>query len=307
MDMSWLRKPSLWITLASLGFMAVALHQQSGQLMDQSLDGQGWAWLLLGMGLTWASILINGLAWWVLVAWLGHPPDDVALVPLFVRSNLLKYLPGGIWHLLERVRVLRGSIGAGPALATVILDPLLIVVASLLLLPLGGWQGGLMLLAPLPALLMLPRWREPLLQRLERRKAEQLRSSADGDLGEHALGSGRGDYPWAPLAVQLGFVFTRFAGFLCCVQAFQLQQPPLTVWLPAFALAYAVGLVVPGAPGGLGIFEATLLLRLGSTVPEAPLLAAVLSYRVISTLADVVAALAVAADSALLRRLKVHP
>ena len=52
--MSWLRKPSLWITLASLGFMAVALHQQSGQLMDQSLDGRGWAWLLLGMGLTWA-------------------------------------------------------------------------------------------------------------------------------------------------------------------------------------------------------------------------------------------------------------
>ena len=157
--MSWLRKPSLWITLASLGFMAVALHQQSGQLMQQSLDGWGWAWLLLGMGLTWASILCNGLAWWVLVAWLGHPPDDVALVPLFVRSNLLKYLPGGVWHLLERVRVLRGSIGVGPALATVILDPLLIVVASLLLLPLGGWQGGLMLLAPLPALLMLPRWR----------------------------------------------------------------------------------------------------------------------------------------------------
>ena len=61
MDMSWLRKPSLWITLAA-GFMAVALHQQSGRLMDQSLDGQGWAWLLLGMGLTWASILINGLA-----------------------------------------------------------------------------------------------------------------------------------------------------------------------------------------------------------------------------------------------------
>ena len=305
--MSWLRKPSLWITLASLGFMAVALHQQSGQLMDQSLDGRGWAWLLLGMGLTWASILFNGLAWCVLVAWLGHPPDEVALVPLFVRSNLLKYLPGGICHLLERVRVLRGSIGAGPALATVILDPLLIVVASLLLLPLGGWQGGLMLLAPLPALLMLPRWREPLLQRLERRKAEQLQSSASGDLAEHASGSGRGDYPWAPLAAQLGFVLTRFAGFLCCVQAFQLQQPSLPVWLAAFALAYAVGLVVPGAPGGLGVFEATLLLRLGSTVPEAPLLAAVLSYRVISTLADVVAALSVAADSALLRRLKAHP
>ena len=201
-----LLKPKAWITLASLAFITAALLHQGETLGQLRLDASGWWLLVLGLGFTWLSILINGLAWWVLVAWLGHPPDDVALVPLFVRSNLLKYLPGGIWHLLERVRVLRGSIGAGPALATVILDPLLIVVASLLLLPLGGWQGGLMLLAPLPALLMLPRWREPLLQRLERRKAEQLRSSADGDLGEHALGSGRGDYPWAPLAVQLGFV-----------------------------------------------------------------------------------------------------
>ena len=59
--------------------------------------------------------------------------------------------------------------------------------------------------------------------------------------------------------------------------------------LAAFGLAYAVGLVVPGAPGGLGVFEATLLLRLGGAVAEAPLLAVVLSYRLISTLADVLA------------------
>jgi hypothetical protein len=39
----------------------------------------------------------------------------------------------------------------------------------------------------------------------------------------------------------------------------------------------------------LGVFEATLLLRLGGGVAEAPLLAVVLSYRLISTLADVVA------------------
>ena len=117
-----------------------------------------WAWLLLGMGLTWASILINGLAWWVLVAWLGHPPADVALVPLFVRSNLLKYLPGGVWHLLERVRVLRGSIGAGrpgdgDSRSTAHRGRVAVAVAP------PGLAGGSMLLAPLPALLMLPRWR----------------------------------------------------------------------------------------------------------------------------------------------------
>ena len=281
------RSPKLWITLASLTLIGVALVQQSAQLRQQSLDSQGWWWLLLGLGLTWLSILINGLAWRVVLGWLGSVPEDLAVVPLFVRSNLLKYLPGGIWHLLERVRLLRPSMGGGPALAGVILDPLLIVAASGLMLMAGGWQNGLVLLAPIPALLLLPRWREPILQRLERSKAAQLQMAGDQPL--EIEGSGRSGYPWSPLFAELTFVVCRFSGFFCCVQAFNLAQPAPSQWLAAFGLAYAVGLVVPGAPGGLGVFEATLLVRLGGGVSEAPLLAVVLSYRLISTLADVLA------------------
>jgi uncharacterized membrane protein YbhN (UPF0104 family) len=281
------RSPKLWITLASLTLIGVALVQQSAQLRQQSLDSQGWWWLLLGLGLTWLSILINGLAWRVVLGWLGSVPEDLAVVPLFVRSNLLKYLPGGIWHLLERVRLLRPSMGGGPALAGVILDPLLIVAASGLMLMAGGWQNGLVLLAPIPALLLLPRWREPILQRLERSKAAQLQMAGDQPL--EIEGSGRSGYPWSPLAAEITFVVCRFSGFFCCVQAFNLAQPAPSQWLAAFGLAYAVGLVVPGAPGGLGVFEATLLVRLGGGVSEAPLLAVVLSYRLISTLADVLA------------------
>ena len=281
------RSPKLWITLASLTLIGVALVQQSAQLRQQSLDSQGWWWLLLGLGLTWLSILINGLAWRVVLGWLGSVPEDLAVVPLFVRSNLLKYLPGGIWHLVERMRLLRPSMGGGPALAGVILDPLLIVAASGLMLMAGGWQNGLVLLAPIPALLLLPRWREPILQRLERSKAAQLQMAGDQPL--EIEGSGRSGYPWSPLVAELTFVVCRFSGFFCCVQAFNLAQPAPSQWLAAFCLAYAIGLVVPGAPGGLGVFEATLLVRLGGGVSEAPLLAVVLSYRLISTLADVLA------------------
>ena len=299
-----LRQPKLWITLASLIFIAVALAQQAGQLRQLSLVANGWWWLVLGLGLTWLSILINGLAWRDLLIWLRHPPQGVAVVPLFVRSNLLKYLPGGIWHLVERVRVLRPAIGGGPALAGVILDPLLIVAASVLVVVAGGWQQGLALLAPWPALLMMSRWREPLLRRLERSKAAQLQSVGSGPLASEGIG--RGGYPWRPLSLQLLFVVCRFAGFWCSVQAFGIQSPAPFTWLAAFGLAYAVGLVVPGAPGGLGVFEATLLLRLGAAVPEAQLLAVVLSYRLLSTLADVVASGALVADRMLGQRLKRH-
>ena len=95
------------------------------------------------------------------------------------------------------------------------------------------------------------------------------------------------------MAWQLIFVTCRFAGLFCCVRAFRLEATPGT-WLASFALAYAIGLVVPGAQG-LGIFETTLLMRLGTAVPDAGC-AVVLSYRLVSTLADVVAAAALQAD-----------
>jgi uncharacterized membrane protein YbhN (UPF0104 family) len=75
------------------------------------------------------------------------------------------------------------------------------------------------------------------------------------------------------------------------VLAFDLQASlDLPVWLAGFSLAWAVGLLVPGAPGGLGVFEAALLLRLGGAIPEAPLLAIALSYRLVTTVTDLLAA-----------------
>ena len=165
----------------------------------------------------------------------GPWPPDLALVPLFVRTNVLKYLPGGIWHLMDRVRVLRPSMGTGSALAAVLLDPLLIVAAAFLLLLPGGWQNGLVLLAPLPAVLMVRRWREPLLQSLERSKAAQLEQVGVALLPDADPGSRRHGYPWRPLAWQLIFVTCRFAGLFCCVQAFRLEGSTPGAWLASFA------------------------------------------------------------------------
>jgi uncharacterized membrane protein YbhN (UPF0104 family) len=114
--------------------------------------------------------------------------------------------------------------------------------------------------------------------------------------------SGLQGYPWQPLLAELAFVLLRFAGFCCCIRAFDLplgSDAPL--WLAGFALAWTAGLVVPGAPGGLGVFEAVLLLRMGLTLPEAPLLAVALSYRLIVTLTDLLAAGLVALDRRLVR------
>ena len=333
---------SLWVTLASAGFLLAALVANGRQLQQLSLDGQGWAWLLLGLGLALLSLVVNGLAWTLGLGWLGHRPRWLPTLLLFLRSNLRKYLPGGVWHLLQRLAVLRqgepvtGTPGPGSpvsapldlrqGLVAVLLDPVLMAVAALALVASGGWQGGLAALGLAPLLLLTPRWFTPLLLQLEKRRQGQLQSQgllaedSDAALGAveahgvdevHPVAAGPQAlplnlgapgrslqrYPLLPLLGQLAFVLVRFSGFACCVLAF--DGAPLLAWnqwLSGFALAWTLGLVVPGAPGGLGVFEAALLLRLGGLVPEAPLLAIALSYRLVTSLADLLGAATAALD-----------
>ncbi|MCP9771546.1 flippase-like domain-containing protein [Synechococcus sp. Tobar12-5m-g] len=305
----------LWVSLLSFGFVFAALLGNGQQLLALRLDPQGWLWLMIGVGISLLSLAVNGLAWTVGLRWLGFRPAWAACLRFYLRSNLLKYLPGGIWHLAARVQLLRQAAdpspgGAGPllsaplptpqALVAVLLDPVLAASAALLLLGLGGWQNGLALLALVPIVVLMPRWLNPLLGRMERRRARQLGleelDQANGAAQPFALPG----YPLLPLLPQFGFVLLRFGGFACCVLAFD-QQLSLgwPSWLAGFLLAWTVGLVVPGAPGGLGVFEAVLLLRLGAELPEAPLLAVALSYRLVATLADLLAALTARLDGAL--------
>jgi uncharacterized membrane protein YbhN (UPF0104 family) len=290
-----------WITFMSLGFVMAALLSHSRQLRQYQIDPQGWLWLLLGVGCCLLSLVVSGLAWVVILRWLGLRPRPTPVVSLYISTNLRKFLPGGIWHLASRVQALRQPnaalglpIAPTTALLAVLIEPLLAAAAALALVSLGGWQNGLGALALLPLGLLVPRWLHPLLKHLERGKASQL-GLGDGDgSGQQADLETAGQmraYPWAPLLAQLAFVFLRFAGFACCVWAFDLQaMVPWTTWLSGFALAWTLGLVVPGAPGGLGVFEAALLLRLGLALPEPPVLAVALSYRLVVTLADLLAA-----------------
>ncbi len=282
----------LWITLLSFGFVLAALVSHGGQLLQLRLDLQGWLWLLLGVGLSLVSLVANGFALGVVLRWLGLRPRWQPLLLDYLDTNLRKYLPGGIWHLTSRVHLLQdgGAPLAHPAstsqaLLAVLLDPVVAAVAALALVPLGGWQAGLAVVALVPLALLWPQWLQPLLLRLERRQAARLGVEPAAPTAPVIPG-----YPWRPLLAQLVFVLLRFSGFVCCVLAFELQGSlEWTGWLAGFALAWTAGLVVPGAPGGLGVFEAVLLLRLGMAVPEAQLLAVAISYRVVVTLGDLLA------------------
>jgi uncharacterized membrane protein YbhN (UPF0104 family) len=291
--------PRLWIALLTFGFVLAALLNNGAQVLQQRPDPQGWLWLTLGVGVSVLSLVVNGAAWGLVLRQLGLQPRWPELIAAYLDTNLRKHLPGGVWHLASRVRLLRGPeaplrqpASAAQALLAVVLDPLLAALAALALVALGGWQSGWGLLGLLPLPLLRPRWWRALLARLERSKAAELGLNADA-LDAPALAPA----PWLALLALLAFVLVRFGGFACCLMAFDLAgNLDWPDWLAGFAAAWVAGLVVPGAPGGLGVFEAVLLLRLGSALPAAPLLALAIAYRLMVTAADLVAAVCARID-----------
>jgi uncharacterized membrane protein YbhN (UPF0104 family) len=78
---------------------------------------------------------------------------------------------------------------------------------------------------------------------------------------------------------------------MAIVLAFQpLSFVDMQALLAAFSLAWLLGLVVPGAPGGIGVFEAIAISLLDTQFPVAVILSSVAIYRLVSVLAEVSAA-----------------
>ena len=290
------------VSLVCISYLAWAMADQGRQLLELTPSPSDW-WLLLAGALVSAlAVAVNGVAWAVLLRWLRCPLPTTQAVVAFARTNLLKYIPGGIWHLAGRIQLLRHKgHGWGQAAMAVVLDPLLMAVAALLLLPLGGWQQGLGLLGPLAVVCLLPGWQKPLVSRLLRRvKLPRARGIATDTLprprevATAEIFPGQvlpGSFPGGPLLAEMAFVLVRYLGFALCAHGFLPPGVPPGSLLAAFALAWTAGLVIPGAPAGLGVFEVVLVLWLGGVVQdEAALLATALSYRVVSTVGDALAA-----------------
>ncbi len=292
----------LWITLASLIFVAIVCWKNWIQLRKVSIDSEGWYWLLASFLFSILSILMNAIAWRSLVHWLENTTIKLNLIPLYLQSNLLKYLPGGIWHFVDRLRALRPLIGSGPALASVILEPFILASATLLWVPLMGLNIGLHLACYLPLIFLFTRWREPLLKAFERSKIKSisrvdLNVVKDLKLERTVFPNIRNSYPWKPFAGELLFLLLRFMGFWCCLNAFSLNSSfTFPFWLGGFAFAWTVGFVTPSASGGLGVFEAMIFFIFSNNVSEALLLVVALIYRIIVCFADISAAALVSYD-----------
>ena len=307
-----------WLILgATLFFVGKVLKDNWQQVLAIRVSAAGWASLAIALGITLLAHISAGWVWSQILHDFRQPVPRIAIVQAYLQTTLAKYLPGNVWHYYGRVKAATSAGAAiGPATLSVVLEPLLMAAAALLLLvfcsqAIGAKYGvsilglqGLCLIGILAS--VHPRILNPVVRVVGRLKKPSPPTPLPKETGagveinrpESPAGEGKlapefqlERYPLVPLLGELGFVVLRGVGFLLTFLAVSPIAPEtLSLLLGAFSLAWLLGLVVPGAPGGVGVFEATAIGLLNQTYPAAVILSVVALYRLVSVLAEAIGA-----------------
>ncbi len=253
-------------------------------------------WLILGTAtsVTLLAHIWAGWIWtWVLKE-LNQSVSSIEFIQVYLKTNIAKYLPGNVWHYYGRIIAAKNAnIPTNIATLSVLLEPLLMLAAALIIIVLfasqivvNNWKINLVILQLLGLIIILgilhPWFLNPTIQLLDRWKNKK--SQPENQLIDSFIIN---RYPVKPLLGEIVFLGLRGAGFILTIMALtsvNWQQIPLL--FGTFSCAWVMGLVIPGAPGGLGVFETIAILLLQYHFPAALVISAIALYRLISILAE---------------------
>ncbi len=241
------------------------------------------------------SIYMNAYAWKYIVKWFGKELKSNNLVSFYVLTNILKYVPGGVWHFVERFNFIK-KISNNPqiALCSTLIEPYFMLSGSFLLASIGLIFSPLYFFLFFPLLFLNRKFIFLILKILGSLKGkvfEVLRLPNSKGQFEDKINI-VSFFPSRALFLEIGFVLSKFIGFYICLNTFYTSNTLNIIFLLViFSLSWSIGLVVPAAPGGVGVFEACLLLFVGKSIPENIILICLVYFRVISTSADLLLSL----------------
>jgi len=235
------------------------------------------------------SIYLNAYAWKYIVKWFGKEFKSNNLVSFYVLTNILKYVPGGVWHFVERFNFLKKISNPQIALYSTLIEPYFMLSGSFLLASMGLIFSPFYIFLIVPLVFLNRKFIFLILKRLGALKGkvfEVLKLKNSNDQFEERINI-VSFFPSRALFLEIGFVLSKFIGFYICLNTFYTSNTLNIIFLLViFSLSWSLGLVVPTAPGGVGVFEACLLFLVGRNIPQNAILVSLIYFRVISTSAD---------------------
>lgn len=279
-------------TVLAVIVLGAVLLRYEGDLSVIDLTDPGlWPGLAAAVLTYIVVILLGAYAWRVLLTAFGEDPAPWSAERHLLVSQIGKYVPGNVAQYLGRA-ALAVKAGMRPAAVGAALMTETVLTVT------GGFIATLFCLSVAPEtvarlILMLP----------EDAPVGWLALGLTGFLALLILGAAlsRRSSRMASLPpVRLGPVFRASAlysvSFLLLGISLHLvadlvapqESPPLALSISVFALAWIVGLVTPGAPGGLGVRDAILTLGLAPVIGTPAALAAAILHRAVSVVGDVI-------------------
>jgi hypothetical protein len=235
------------------------------------------------------SIYMNAYAWKYIIKWFGKEFKSNNVVSFYVLTNILKYVPGGIWHFVERFNFIKKISNPQIALYSTLIEPYFMLSGSFLLASMGLIFSPLYFFLIFPLIFLNRKLIYLILKRLWSIKGkvlEVLRLQNLHDQSEERIKI-ISFFPTRALLLEIGFILSKFIGFYFCLNTFFPSNTLNIIFLLViFSLSWSLGLVVPTAPGGVGVFEACFLLFVGKAIPQNIILISLVYFRFISTSAD---------------------
>jgi len=240
------------------------------------------------------SIYLNAYSWKYIVKWFGKDFRSNNLVSFYVLTNILKYVPGGIWHFVERFNFIKKISNTQIALYSTLIEPYFMLSGSFLLASLGLIFSPIYVFLIFPLIFLNRKLIYPVLKiigSLKGKVFKVLRLPNSKDQFEERINI-VSFLPIRALILEIGFVLSKFIGFYICLNTFYTGDALNSIFLLViFSLSWSLGLVVPTAPGGVGVFEACLLFFVSKSIPQNIILLCLIYFRVISTSADLLLSL----------------
>ncbi len=295
-----LRWAGLAVAAVAGVYFLIHLSEQWQDLPDSLLSARTALWAGPLLAVYFASTLAGGFAWHRLLLATGEDSRLARILAIWFLTHVAKYVPGNVAQHMSRAGLAHA---AGYRMAPVLMT---LAIEAGLLVAVAGLLAALVLIAQGPAWLAgTPAEGMGWPTLLAGAGAVAVGVTALPWLWHrlpmlrHRLSPG-GSFRFPKARVLLLCALIYAANFLAiglcldllALQVFAAGQSHLAWLTGVFALAWVLGFLVPGAPGGLGVREAVLLAALGPLYGAATAVGLALTLRVITTFGDGVLSLA---------------
>ncbi len=277
-------KPILrWVIFGGICFFVVqALRVHWHNVTTTTIENIHGGYVAIALSVTLLAHCWTGWVWGWILSFLGYSVAPQWSIRVYLTTNIAKYVPGNIWHFYGRIRAAKEKkIELEIATLGILLESLLMVAAALVWALLSypqfnpHWQflclGGVLVGVH-------PIFLNPALEIARKLKGKKMATAKPILRVRH--------YPLLPLLGEFIFLGLRGSGFLIVVLAlYPVEARQIPQLFGTFTIAWLLGMIVPGAPGGMGVFEGTAIALL-----QGKFAIAIALYRLISILAEALGA-----------------